>query len=208
MIWPLLYAALWKLAPPLIGHYLRRRARKQPEYLQHWDERWARGESRADDAHGAIWVHAVSVGETRAAAPLVAALRARWPDKPLLITQMTPTGRETALSLYPDACVRYLPYDAPDAVARFLGRYQPMFGVLMETELWPHLIAGCRAHGVPLFLANARLSERSARGYRRAAGLIGPALASLDGVAAQSEDDAARAIGAAGRPARRLVAAG
>lgn len=198
MIWPLLYAALWKLAPPLIGHYLRRRARKQPEYLQHWDERWARGEPRADDAHGAIWVHAVSVGETRAAAPLVAALRARWPDKPLLITQMTPTGRETALSLYPDACVRYLPYDAPDAVARFLGRYQPMFGVLMETELWPHLIAGCRAHGVPLFLVNARLSERSARGYRRAAGLIGPALASLDGVAAQSEDDAARlrALGA------------
>ena len=95
MIWPLLYAALWKLAPPLIGHYLRRRARKQPEYLQHWDERWARGKPRADDAHGAIWVHAVSVGETRAAAPLVAALRARWPDKPLLITQMTPTGRET-----------------------------------------------------------------------------------------------------------------
>ena len=100
--------------------------------------------------------------------------------------------------MYPDACVRYLPYDAPDAVARFLGRYQPMFGVLMETELWPHLIAGCRAHGVPLFLANARLSERSARGYRRAAGLIGLALASLDGVAAQSEDDAARlrALGA------------
>ena len=64
---------------------------------------------------------------------------------------MTPTGRETALSLYPDACVRYLPYDAPDAVAPFLGRYQPMFGVLMETELWPHLIASCRAHGVPLF---------------------------------------------------------
>ena len=124
MIWPLLYAALWKLAPPLIGHYLRRRARKQPEYLQHWDERWARGEPRADDAHGAIWVHAVSVGETRAAAPLVAALRARWPDKPLLITQMTPTGRETALSLYPDACVRYLPYDAPDELTGTLDELE------------------------------------------------------------------------------------
>ena len=146
-----------------------------------------------------IWVHAVSVGETRAAQPLVAALRARWPDRPLLVTQMTPTGRETALSLYGgQATVRYLPYDAPDAVARFLARYQPVLGVLMETELWPNLIAACAQRGVPLFLANARLSERSARGYRRIGGLIRPALASLAGVAAQSEDDAARlrALGA------------
>ena len=197
--WRWLYARLWVILPPLVNRYLRQRARRQPEYLEHWDERWARQPMQTDDPRGVIWVHAVSVGETRAAHPLVAALRARWPDRPLLVTQMTPTGRETALSLYGgQATVRYLPYDAPDAVARFLARYQPVLGVLMETELWPNLIAACAQRGVPLFLANAGLSERSARGYRRIGGLIRPALTSLAGVAAQSEDDAARlrALGA------------
>ncbi len=197
--WRWLYARLWAILPPLVNRYLRKRARQQPEYLEHWDERWARQPAQTDDPRGVIWVHAVSVGETRAAQPLVAALRARWPDRPLLVTQMTPTGRETALSLYGgQATVRYLPYDAPDAVARFLARYQPVLGVLMETELWPNLIAACAQRGVPLFLANARLSERSARGYRRIGGLIRPALASLAGVAAQSDDDATRlrALGA------------
>jgi 3-deoxy-D-manno-octulosonic-acid transferase len=163
--------------PPLIRRYLKKRARKAPAYLQHWDERF--GQARLPQAAGAIWIHAVSVGETRAALPLIQAIRQRWPDAPLLLTQMTPTGRETACQLYPDAEVRYLPYDYPGAVRDFLAVWQPRFGVLMETELWPNLLHAARQQGVPVFLANARLSEKSLRGYRRIQGLIGPALRDL-----------------------------
>ncbi|MBV8679856.1 MAG: 3-deoxy-D-manno-octulosonic acid transferase, partial [Aquitalea sp.] len=113
-------------------------------------------------------------------------------DAPLLLTQMTPTGRETARQLYPDAEVRYLPYDYPGAVRDFLARWQPRFGVLMETELWPNLLHAARKQGVPVFLANARLSEKSLRGYRRIQGLIGPALRDLTAIAAQSRQDAER----------------
>ncbi len=192
-----LYSLLWWLASPLARTYLRRRARKQPAYLEHWDERFEA--IPPPSPSGAIWIHAVSVGETRAAAPLIAALRQRYPALPLLLTQMTPTGRETAEQLFgADAHVRYLPYDRPDCVARFLDSVRPRLGVLMETELWPNLIQACRQRGIPLFLANARLSEKSARGYRRIAPLIRPALAALRGVAAQTPADAARlqALGA------------
>jgi 3-deoxy-D-manno-octulosonic-acid transferase len=112
-----LYSLLWWAATPLIRRYLKKRARKAPAYLQHWDERF--GQARLPQATGAIWIHAVSVGETRAALPLIQAIRQRWPDAPLLLTQMTPTGRETACQLYPDAEVRYLPYDYPGAVRIF-----------------------------------------------------------------------------------------
>lgn len=185
-----LYSLLWWAATPLIRRYLKKRARKAPAYLQHWDERF--GEADQPQATGAIWIHAVSVGETRAALPLIQALRQRWPDAPLLLTQMTPTGRDTARQLYPDAEVRYLPYDYPGAVRDFLARWQPRFGVLMETELWPNLLHAARKQGVPVFLANARLSEKSLRGYRRIQGLIGPALRDLTAIAAQSQQDAER----------------
>ncbi|MEN3813043.1 lipid IV(A) 3-deoxy-D-manno-octulosonic acid transferase [Chromobacterium piscinae] len=141
---------------------------------------------------GAIWIHAVSVGETRAAQPLVAALRREWPDAPLLLTQMTPTGRATAEQLYPDAEIRYLPYDYPQAAADFLRAYRPRCGVLMETEIWPNLIHAAAAQRVPLLLANARLSEKSLNGYRKIAGLISPALAKLTAVAAQTAEDSER----------------
>ena len=185
-----LYSMLWWAATPLIRRYLKKRARKAPAYLQHWDERF--GEARQPQATGAIWIHAVSVGETRAALPLIQAIRQRWPDAPLLLTQMTPTGRDTARQLYPDAEVRYLPYDYPGAVRDFLAVWQPRFGVLMETELWPNLLHAARQQGVPVFLANARLSEKSLRGYRRIQGLIGPALRNLTAIAAQSQQDAER----------------
>lgn len=185
-----LYGAVWPLLLPLVRRYLRKRARKAPAYLEHWDERF--GQPFAARHRGAIWIHAVSVGETRAALPLVRALQARWPGVPLLITQMTPTGRATAAALYPDAEIRYLPYDTPAAVARFLSDHAPRFGVLMETELWPNLIAAAARSGVPLFLANARLSEKSLAGYRRIGALIRPALAQLTGVAAQTAEDARR----------------
>ncbi|WP_159880521.1 lipid IV(A) 3-deoxy-D-manno-octulosonic acid transferase [Aquitalea denitrificans] len=185
-----LYSLLWWAATPLIRRYLKKRARKAPAYLQHWDERF--GEALQPQATGAIWIHAVSVGETRAALPLIQAIRQRWPDVPLLLTQMTPTGRDTARQLYPDAEVRYLPYDYPGAVRDFLAVWQPRFGVLMETELWPNLLHAARQQGVPVFLANARLSEKSLRGYRRIQGLIGPALRDLTAIAAQSQQDAER----------------
>lgn len=185
-----LYSLLWWAATPLIRRYLKKRARQAPAYLQHWDERF--GQACQPQASGAIWIHAVSVGETRAALPLIQAMRRQWPDAPLLLTQMTPTGRATAQQLYPDAEVRYLPYDYPGAVRDFLAAYQPRFGVLMETELWPNLLHAARRQGVPLFLANARLSEKSLRGYRRIQGLIGPALRNFTAIAAQSQQDAER----------------
>lgn len=185
-----LYNLAWRLAGPLLRRYLKKRGRQNPAYLLHWDERF--GEALTPRALGAIWIHAVSVGETRAAQPLVAALRQRWPDAPLLLTQMTPTGRATAEQLYPDAEVRYLPYDYPQAVRRFLAAYRPRCGVLMETELWPNLIAAADEQRIPLVLANARLSDKSLKGYRRIDGLIRPALGKLSAIAAQSPEDADR----------------
>ncbi|MCP1291267.1 lipid IV(A) 3-deoxy-D-manno-octulosonic acid transferase [Chromobacterium sp. S0633] len=185
-----LYSWAWLLATPLVRHYLKKRARKAPAYLEHWDERF--GSQLQPRAEGAIWIHAVSVGETRAAQPLVAALREAWPDAPLLMTQMTPTGRATALQLYPDAEVRYLPYDYPQAAQAFLAAYRPRLGVLMETELWPNLIHAAAEQQVPLFLANARLSEKSLNGYLKISGLISPAVAALRAVAAQTPEDGER----------------
>jgi 3-deoxy-D-manno-octulosonic-acid transferase len=133
------------------------------------------------------------VGETRAALPLIVALRKQWPDAPLLITQMTPTGRACAVDLYGDqAEIRYLPYDYPGAVRRFVESYRPRFGVLMETEVWPNLIAAAFRAEIPLFLANARLSEKSFNGYRKVGSLIRASLRKLTAIAAQSPDDMQR----------------
>ncbi|BCL76644.1 3-deoxy-D-manno-octulosonic acid transferase [Jeongeupia sp. HS-3] len=187
-----LYSSLIWLATPLIRGYLRRRAKRQPAYLEHWDERWARYAGPAPQRYD-YWLHAVSVGEMRAAASLIRALRQRDPGVRLLLSCMTPTGRETALELYGDfADVVYLPYDAPAAVRRFLARFAPRCGLLLETELWPNLIHGCADASVPLLLVNARLSEKSARGYARIRWLIAPALARLAAVLAQGVDDAER----------------
>ena len=184
------YQILWQIAPPVIRYYLRRRAQKNPAYAEHWAERF--GQPYPSPVTGAVWLHAVSVGETRAAQPLIAALRRRFPDAPLLITQMTPTGRATAQALYPDAQCRYLPYDRRDWVAQFLREHRPLFGVVMETELWANLLNEAHRQNIPMFVANARLSEKSARGYRRIDTLIRPALQTLAGCLAQTEEDAAR----------------
>lgn len=184
------YQILWQIAPPVIRYYLRRRAQKNPAYAEHWAERF--GQPHPSPVTGAVWLHAVSVGETRAAQPLIAALRRRFPDAPLLITQMTPTGRATAQSLYPDAQCRYLPYDHRDWVAQFLREHRPLFGVVMETELWANLLNEAHRQKIPMFVANARLSEKSARGYRRIDTLIRPALQTLAGCLAQTEEDAER----------------
>ncbi|GLR12564.1 3-deoxy-D-manno-octulosonic acid transferase [Chitinimonas prasina] len=190
-LWRLLYSLAWYLALPLAFAYLWRRGARQPEYRRDWPERL--GFYRQTVTGPVIWLHAVSVGETRAAQVLVNALRQRHPDHRIVLTQMTPTGRDTARQLFGDSVtVAYLPYDLPGAVGRFLRHFRPRFGVLMEMELWPNLLHGSADAGVPLYLVNARLSEKSLRGYQRVSGLVGPALARLAGVAAQGPRDAER----------------
>jgi 3-deoxy-D-manno-octulosonic-acid transferase len=182
---------LYALAPGALWHLIWR-ARRQPEYLRHVPERFGYF-SQARPAAPVIWLHAVSVGETRAAAPLVGALRERYPDHRILLTHMTPTGRQTGAALFGESITScYLPYDFPGAVVRFLEHFRPRIGVLLETEIWPNLIAACAERGVPLYLVNARLSEKSWSKYRRFAGLARASLRQLAGIAAQGEDDARR----------------
>ncbi len=188
----ILYSLAWLFLLPVAFLYLLWRARRQPEYLRHWDERL--GAAPITPAgQPLIWIHAVSVGETRACEPLARALLARHPQCRLLLTHATPTGRATGADLFGNLISQaYLPYDLPPLVERFLKRSRPDLGIIMETELWPNLFAACQARGLPLYLVNARLSERSARGYARFRRLLAPALASLRGIAAQSPADAAR----------------
>ena len=196
----LIYALLFYLAQPLVWLRLLWRARKQPEYLQHLGERYGHYPDRAPPR--LFWLHVVSVGETRAAEPLIKALLDGYPDHALLLTHMTPTGRATGgelIAKYGGRLLQaYLPYDLPGACAAFLDHFQPQLGLLMETELWPNLIASAKQRNIPLLLINARLSARSQRGYQRFGGLIHPALESLRAVAAQTPGDAGRlmAIGA------------
>ncbi len=191
MIWRLGYRLLlWLLFPWVLMH-LWWRGRRQPGYREHIPERFGWYQTRP--GRPVIWLHAVSVGETRAAEPLVRALAARYPGHELLLTQMTPTGRETAQQLYGGAAtIAYLPYDYPGAVARFLARFRPRLGILMETEIWFNLVECCARLGVPLLLANARLSEKSARGYELVAPLTRAALGGLAAVSAQTREDAER----------------
>ena len=218
--------ALWLLLPYVLLRLLWR-ARKQPEYLSHVGERFGcypvhdnlghdnlghdnpgednPGEDNpGDDDPGRdgrplIWLHAVSVGETRATQSLVARLRAAYPGHRILLTHATPTGRDAGEQLYGDDVLRaYLPYDYPFAVNFFLRHFRPQLGILMETEIWPNLIVAAHEQGVPLLLLNARMSEKSARGYERFASLTRAALGRLSAVAAQTADDAVRltALGA------------
>lgn len=199
-----LYSLLWLLTLPLVFAYLLWRARRQPAYLRHWRERL--GFIPRLPVKPRIWLHAVSVGETHAAAPLVHALRQHYPGHALLLTHATPTGRATGQALFGDDVFQaYLPYDLPWAIAGFLNRARPQLGLIMETEIWPNLFAACAGRDIPVFLVNARMSEKSARGYARVSALTKPALRTLKGIAAQTEADAERlqALGA-----ERLVVTG
>jgi 3-deoxy-D-manno-octulosonic-acid transferase len=193
-----LYALLWWLALPWLPLRLWWRGRREPGYRKHIGERFG---SYPDDPapRGAIWVHAVSAGETRAAEPLIARIEREQPGVPILLTAMTATGRETGQQLYGSRVHRaFLPYDLPFAVDRFLTRFAPRAGLLMETELWPNLVTRSFARGVPVYLVNARLSQRSAEGYARMGSFARGAFGALAGVAAQSDADAQRlrALGA------------
>ena len=189
---PWFYRFLLTLIVPLALLRLWWRGRKQPGYRQHIAERFGYINVPADGP--IIWLHAVSVGETRAAEPLVYALLAQYPDHRVLLTHMTPTGRATSTALYQDprVLIAYVPYDLTGAVDRFLKRVQPRVCLLMETEIWPNLILRCRAHQVPVLLINARMSARSGRRYARFNRLIRPVLSALTAVGAQTQDDADR----------------
>ena len=191
----LLYSSLLYILLPFTAIKLLWRGLQQPAYLNHWSERY--GFYNQTLSQPLIWLHCVSVGETRAAKPLIEALLEKYSAHQILLTHTTPTGREAGEQLFPsDKYPRvsrcYLPYDTPDAVKRFLKHFQPVLGLLMETELWFNLIAACRAQAIPLLLVNARLSERSAWGYAKVGKLSAQGLENLSAIAAQTKQDANR----------------
>lgn len=195
----LLYTLLLHLALPLIALRLALRARKAPAYARRINERFSLGLPAMKP--GGIWVHAVSVGESIAAAPMIRALQARHPERPITVTCMTPTGSERIQALFGESVQHcYLPYDLPWAAARFLNRVQPRLAVVMETELWPNHIHQCAKRNIPVALANARLSERSARGYARFGKLTAPMLAELSLIAVQTQTEAQRFLTLGARP--------
>ena len=188
-----LYSGLLYLLLPITVYHLMWRGLRTRQYLQRWGERYAR--YQGPSSHPSIWLHAVSVGEVNAAAPVVNALRQLHPDLRWVITTITPTGSDRVRALWGDAVEHvYLPYDVPGCVDRFLGHFQPRVALILETELWPNLLFGCRDHGIPVYILNARLSARSLRGYRLLGPLIRRALDTVTHVAAQSADDARRFV--------------
>lgn len=199
-----LYSLVFYILMPFVLLRLLWRARLAPAYRHRWTERFGFVERRAPAAGPAtttapaIWLHAVSVGETLAALPLMRELLQRYPKHQLIVTTTTPTGSERVRVALADELSRgrvlhcYAPYDLPCAVAPFLKRMAPQLAIIMETELWPNTIAACHKRGIPVLLANARLSARSARGYQRFSSLAEPMLQQLSLVAAQHKDDAER----------------
>lgn len=191
-MWRFWYTLALLLAAPLFLARLWWRGIREPAYREKIGERF--GYYRKDrGAQPLVWVHAVSVGEARASAALVKGLAADYPEHALLVTCTTAAGRETLRKLHGETvAIAWLPYDDPGSVRRFLEHFRPRCGLLVETEIWPNLLAACRRHGVPVVLANARMSEKSARAYGRLPGLMRPAIASLSLACAQTEEDAAR----------------
>ncbi|TPG57313.1 lipid IV(A) 3-deoxy-D-manno-octulosonic acid transferase [Ewingella americana] len=188
-----LYQVLVYLIQPLIWIRLLLRSRKSPAYRKRWAERY--GFCKGKVAPGGIMLHSVSVGETLAAIPLVRALRHRYPSLPITVTTMTPTGSERVQSAFgKDVHHVYLPYDLVGSVNRFLDQVNPKLVIIMETELWPNLINALHNRKIPLVIANARLSERSAKGYKKLGELIRKILQRITLIAAQNEEDGARFI--------------
>ena len=194
-----LYSLLAWLAIPLLRRKLRRRARAEPGYGLAVAERF--GHYTQAPGQGYVWVHAVSLGETRAAAILLTALRRAQPGMRLLLTHGTATGRAEGQALLQPGDVQvWQPWDSRGAVQRFVQHFQPAVGILMETEIWPNLLAACHRAGVPVALANARLSAKSLGQAQRLSALSRPAYASLAAVWAQTTADAQR-LAEAGAPA-------
>jgi 3-deoxy-D-manno-octulosonic-acid transferase len=189
-----LYSAVLYVLVPVTIYHLIWRGFRQVEYFQRWTERYAvYGAAQAQGE--TVWIHAVSVGEVNAAAPLVDTLLRERPDLRLLVTTITPTGSSRVRALWSGRVEHvYLPYDLSGAVRRFLAHYRPRLGLIVETELWPNLLFCCRDKGIPVYIVNARLSERSLRGYRVLSALVGRALRTVRKVAAQSRRDGERFV--------------
>ena len=192
----LAYTLCWWLAMPLVAARLWWRGRREPGYRRHVAERFGFYKLPEVSSSRVLWIHAVSVGETQAAAPLIHALLDAYPEASVLLTHMTPTGRATGAALFEHLGKRlrqcYLPYDTGWMADRFLSAFQPTIGILIETEVWPNLVACCGRLHIPVVLANARLSERSLQRGRRLGGLIRTAASRLTCTAAQTTGDAGR----------------
>ncbi|QSA97548.1 lipid IV(A) 3-deoxy-D-manno-octulosonic acid transferase [Methylococcus sp. EFPC2] len=200
----LVYSALFYSFTPFILGRLAWRGRRLPEYRERWAERF--GFYAGPARQGSIWLHAVSVGEAEAAFPLIRELQKRYPDRRVLVTTTTPTGSARVRTVLGDSVDHvYLPYDMPDAVGRFFDHFRPALAVVMETEIWPNLYHGCAERKIPLAIANACLSERSARGYARLPALTRPSLHAVRLIAAQTEADAARFLSLGARPESVIV---
>ena len=196
----LVYTAVLYCATPFLLARLLWRGLRNSDYWRRIGERFGLG-ARIGSERGCVWIHAVSVGEVQAAAPIVKALKNRFPGETIVVTSTTPTGAARISKAFGGAVVhRYFPFDLPGAMARFLDRVQPRVAIIMETEIWPNLLAQCRVRGVPVVLANVRLSERSVAGYRRFRRLFAPALGGVAAIAVQSDEDARRIASIGARP--------
>ncbi|MCC2626145.1 MAG: 3-deoxy-D-manno-octulosonic acid transferase [Burkholderiales bacterium] len=171
---------------PVLPLYLIKRGRKNPEYNYNWNERFGFG-LKNTAKKPIIWIHAVSVGEIRAAAKLIALIEEKYPTYQILVTQMTPTGRNTAKNLYPNVVLNYIPYDLPHAVINFYKTFKPKIGLIMETEIWPNLIHYAKEFETPLFLVNARLSTKSFNGYRKISYILKPTLNKFSAILSQDQ---------------------
>lgn len=186
-----LYSLAWLVALPIALIRLLLRSRAEPGYRKNLAERF--GFYRSPPIAPVIWVHAVSLGETRAAAPLIKQLMVRNPSHRILLTQTTASGRKAARELFDDRVLTvWLPWDVGFFMRAFLRHFQPSVGVIMETELWPNMILACSKSRIPLCIANARLSERSANRYRTLGSFFRSTLEQITLIAAQSDADAAR----------------
>lgn len=189
----LFYSALFYSLLPFIVARLWWRGIKAPAYRQRWTERFAIYKSTHPQQ--LIWFHAVSVGEAEALFPLLKLLSQRHPDIPVLVTTTTPTGSARVRAALGDSVVHvYLPYDLPDVMRRFITHFQPRVAVIMETEIWPNMLHALSEKSIPVFFANARLTEKSAGRYRKIPALIAAALSRIQGVAAQTQQDAQRFV--------------
>jgi 3-deoxy-D-manno-octulosonic-acid transferase len=202
-----LYSWLVRAAAPVAFVALLWRGIADPAYRAGRRERLGFGAPAPAGGAATLWLHAVSLGEMTAAAPLIRALSARFPAARWVLTTATPAGRARAQALFPAAAVRFLPYDTPGAMRRFLTRIAPQVAIIMETELWPNLAAQCRRQGIPVFIANARMTDRSLSRYRRFGRLFAELLSANVRVAAQSGADAAR-FRALGAPAEAVQVVG
>lgn len=207
-----LYTLAFYLAIPILLFRLHKRVKKNPAYRNRVGERFGLYPP-GKPLKGVLWFHTVSVGEFLAAKPLIDRILQAYPESPCLITTMTPTGSERVCQTYGEQLEQgrvrhvYLPYDLPDAIGRFLKRFNPKVLVIMETELWPNTIHFAHRKGIPIVVANARLSEKSANGYRKILPLFRPMMREVALVAAQSDHDGERFV-ELGLPPRNLQVTG